>query len=146
MPGRVARFSARLQPELVESNYRLACEYALRICRRSSLIVLISDLLDATRADDLVEWFARLRRRHTPVLVLLRDKELYMEAARSGDDVEDEYLSAAARDTQMQRAAAVALIRSHHIPVVDVLPGELTPPLVQTYVRYRSRQSLRLAQ
>lgn len=142
--GQVARFTAQLQPTLVESNYRLACEYALRICRRSSLVIMFTDLMDATRSQELIEWFARLQVRHFPILVMLRDKELYTEANRSLDEVEDEYLSAAAREMVMERGKAIALIRSHQIPVIDVLPSELTPPLIGLYIRSRSKQNLRM--
>ncbi len=140
--AKVGRFAAALQPQPVEANYRLALEYALRSTRRSSMIMLLTDLTDDSHTQELAEWFARVRVRHQPLLALLRNPRLFSEALLEGTEVQDEYRSAAARDMVMAREDAIAVLRANGTPVIDTLPSEISPRVISAYLRHRAKQTL----
>jgi uncharacterized protein (DUF58 family) len=106
------------------------------------LIVLLTDLTDDNHTQELTEWFGRLRVRHQPLLALLRNPPLYVQANETENETTDEYHLAAARDMVMAREDAIAILRANGIPVIDSFPSAISPRMMSAYVRHRARQTL----
>lgn len=129
-------------PELVESRYDLAFRYLASHCRKRSLVVLVSNVIDEVNANQIEQYLANLVGRHLPLGVLLRDRRLF-------DAVDVEH----PRDDQLWRAAAAAEIltwrhqvltdlQSKGVLALDVFPEEMTAPLVNRYLEIKARHLL----
>ena len=94
-------------PTLVESRYDLAFRYLASHCRRRSLVVLITNVIDEVNTNQLERYLSNLVGRHLPMGVLLRDHRLFDAADYAGETAP---LSgkAATTDKRFWRAAAAA--------------------------------------
>ena len=129
-------------PQLVESRYDQAFYYLASHCRKRSLVVLISNVIDEVNALAIQQQLGTLTGKHLPLGVLLRDRRMF-EAVREP----------AAQGPQLYRAAAAAQILSWRDQVLtdlarqgvlslDVFPEEMTAPLVNQYLEIKARHLL----
>ncbi|MCX7428596.1 MAG: DUF58 domain-containing protein [Planctomycetia bacterium] len=129
-------------PRLVESRYDLAFRYLASHCRKRSLVVLISNVIDEVNTNQIERYLGNLVGRHLPLGVLLRDHRLF-------DAVEVEQ----PRDAQLWRAAAAAEIlswrhqvltdlQSKGVLALDVFPENMTAPLINQYLEIKARHLL----
>ena len=84
-------------PRLVESRYDQAFRYLATHCRKRSLVVLVTNVIDEVNANQVQRYLTNLVGRHLPLAVLLRDHRLF-------EAVEVEHPA----DAQLWRAAAAA--------------------------------------
>jgi uncharacterized protein (DUF58 family) len=145
-------------PELVESRYDEAFLYLATHCKKRSLVVLITNIIDEVNAHQVQSYLSTLVGRHLPLGVLLRDHRLFDAA-----DVELPALAAVAAgeapnfkpqdDADLFRAAAAAEILSWRHQVLrdlehqgvlalDVFPEDMTAPLVNAYLEVKARHLL----
>ena len=103
-------------PRLVESRYDQAFRYLASHCRKRSLVVLITNVIDEVNANQIERYLSNLVGRHLPLGVLLRDHRLF-------DAVEVEQ----PRDAQLWRAAAAAEILSWRHQVLTDLREQGRP-------------------
>jgi uncharacterized protein (DUF58 family) len=129
-------------PQLVESRYDEAFLHLDSNCKKRSLVILVTNLIDEVNAHQVHEYLSVLAGRHLPLGVLLRDHRLF--------DVAD---SPYRTDAQMYRAAAAAEILSWRHQVLtdlqhqgvlalDVFPEDMTAPLVNRYLEIKARHLL----
>ncbi len=129
-------------PRLVESRYDQAFRYLAAHCRKRSLVVLVTNVIDEVNAHQVQRHLTNLVGRHLPLGVLLRDHRLF-------EAVEAEHPSG----TQLWRAAAAAeiLIWRHQVLTdlqtkgvlsLDVFPEHMTAPLVNRYLEVKARHLL----
>ena len=71
-------------PQLVESRYHEAYLYLGARCRKRSLVILITNVIDEVNATQVQRYLSTLGGRHLPLGVLLRDHRLF-DAAESHD-------------------------------------------------------------
>ena len=64
-------------PQLVESRYDEAFLYLTSRCKKRSLVVLITNVIDEVNANQIQRWLSTLSGRHLPLGVLLRDHQLF---------------------------------------------------------------------
>ncbi len=138
MLPKVLEFVTRLQPSFVESNYQEMFEQLRVRLKRRSLIVLFSDLLDDINYGVFYKYLSLLGRKHLPLIILLRDILLQEHAGRDGG-AEEAYVSAAAADMYMRRAESIKKFRQKKVNLLDVLPREVTPALIDKYLELKSR-------
>ncbi len=69
---------------MVESRYDEAFLYLSNHCKRRSLVVLITSVIDDVNASQIKSYLSNLVARHLPVAVLLRDRQMF-EAADQPD-------------------------------------------------------------
>ena len=72
-------------PELVEPRYDRAFVELEKRCRKRSLVVLITNLFDDVNAQIVADHLGNLVGRHLPLLVLLRDHDLFALADHAPD-------------------------------------------------------------
>ena len=129
-------------PRLVESRYDQAFLHLASHCRKRSLVILISNVVDEVNAHQLHQYLGALAGRHLPLGVLLRDRQLF-NAADSSDCVEDEiYRAAAAAEVVTWRHQVLADLERQGVLSLDVFPEELTAPLVNRYLDIKARHLL----
>ena len=133
-------------PRLVESRYDEAFLYLDAHCKKRSLVILITNLIDEVNSRQIHRYLSNLVGRHLPLGVLLRDHRLFDAA-----DAVDPRLPAA--DPQLFRAAAAAEILTWRHQVLtdlehqgvlsmDVFPEDMTAPLVNRYLDIKARHLL----
>jgi uncharacterized protein (DUF58 family) len=69
-----------VQPELVESRFDLAFLHLQHHCRKRTLSILISNLIDDRNAGQIKAHMTNLVGRHLPMVVLLKDHDLFQAA------------------------------------------------------------------
>ena len=129
-------------PQLVESRYDLAFRYLASHCRKRSLVVLVTNLIDEVNAHQVQRYLAHLAGRHLPLGVLLRDRRLF-EAVEPEHPTEAQlWRAAAAAEILTWRHQVLTDLQSKGVLVLDVFPEQLTAPLVNRYLEIKARHLL----
>ncbi len=129
-------------PRLVESRYDEAFLYLSSHCKRRSLVVLATNVIDEVNAGAVVDYLGNINGQHLPLGVLLRDREMF-EAADSPDGGKFQmYRAAAAADILLWRDQVLKDLEHRGVLVVDAFPDELTAPLVNQYLEVKAKHLL----
>jgi uncharacterized protein (DUF58 family) len=128
-------------PQLTESRYDQAFRYLASHCRKRSLVVLVTNVIDQVNADQIDRYLANLVGRHLPLGVLLRDRRMFDAADTDGGE-EQFWRTAAAADILAWRQQAIADLRRKGVLALDVFPEEMTAPLVNRYLEIKARHLL----
>lgn len=133
-------------PRLVESRYDEAFVYLDTHCKKRSLVVLMTNLIDEVNSHQVHRYLTNLVGRHLPLSVLLRDHSLFDAA-----DAVDPRLPATDRQLFCAAAAAEILTWRHQVLTdlehrgvlsLDVFPEDMTAPLVNQYLDIKARHLL----
>ncbi|NLY74458.1 MAG: DUF58 domain-containing protein [Firmicutes bacterium] len=139
---KVTPFITKLRPEFVESNYKLLFDYLEQTQKKRALIVLLTDMLDDINYELFKKRINWLSRKHFVLLVLLQDSLLPWHAEAGPNTPENLYLKAAGREMLLNRNKAIAKLKHYKLNVLDVLPQELTGPLINKYLEIKTRNRL----
>ena len=129
-------------PQLVESRYDEAFLYLASKCRKRSLVILISNLIDEVNANQLVDHLSTLTGRHLPLGILLRDHHLFDAAEGSPTSNEQLFRAAAAAEILTWRQQVLSDLQHQGVLSLDVFPEQLTTPLVNRYLEIKARHLL----
>ncbi|TWU43213.1 hypothetical protein Q31b_22510 [Novipirellula aureliae] len=129
-------------PRLVESRYDQAFLYLSGHCKRRSLVVLTTNVIDEVNAGAVVDYLANLAGHHLPLGVLLRDREMFDAADSPSEEPFEMYRSAAAADILLWRHQVLKDLEHRGVLVVDAFPDELTAPLVNQYLEIKAKHLL----
>lgn len=129
-------------PQLVQSRFDSAFLYLSTHCRRRSLVVLVTNVIDEVNADQIQNYMGNLIGCHLPLLVLLRDRSLFQFADNPAPDEEVLYRSAAASQLLLWRNQVIRRMQATGALVLDVFPEEMTSPLVNKYLEIKARHLL----
>lgn len=129
-------------PRLVESRYDQAFLYLAAHCRKRSLVVLISNLIDEVNANQVGRYLKNFSGRHLPLGVLLRDHRLFDPAELASPEGEALYQAAVAADIVTWRSQVLADLDAKGVLSLDVYPENLTTPLINSYLEIKARHLL----
>ncbi|MFK8112010.1 MAG: DUF58 domain-containing protein [Rubripirellula sp.] len=129
-------------PRLVESRYDQAFLYLSQHCKRRSLVVLATNVIDEVNAGAVVDYLGNISGQHLPLGVLLRDREMFDAADSPGGDEFNLYRAAAAADILLWRDQVLTDLEHRGVLVVDAFPEELTAPLVNEYLKIKAKHLL----
>jgi uncharacterized protein (DUF58 family) len=129
-------------PRLVESRYDEAFLYLGKQCRKRSLVVLVTNVIDEVNAHQVEQYLASMRGRHLPLGVLLRDRQLFEAADVEQPKGDELYHAAAAAEILSWRHQVLADLASRGVLTVDTFPEELTAPLINRYLEIKARHLL----
>lgn len=125
-----------------EADYDDALEYLSRWQQRRALVVLFTDLLDPDQSTALVRQCIRLRRRHLPLVVTVRDAaidDLARAEPRTGAEA---YSRAVASGLLADRAATLQVLQRSGVATIDADPRSLSPRLVNRYLELKRHATL----
>ena len=136
-----------LFPRLVESRFDLAFQRLNEQCRKRTLVILITNVIDDVNGKQVEARLTHLSGRHLPLAVLLRDAKLFaaIEAGREATDETapaDLFRAAAAADLADWREQVLGSLRRKGALTLDVAPDDLTAPLINEYLRIKARHLL----
>ncbi len=129
-------------PELVESRYDDAFLYLNTHCKKRSLVVLVSNVIDEVNAHQIESYLRNLVGRHLPLGVLLRDHQLFDAADREPTSDEQLFRAGAAAEILTWRHQVLRDLERHGILALDVFPEDMTAPLVNSYLEIKARHLL----
>jgi len=137
-----------VQPRLVESRSDAALLHLQRHCRKRTLLVVITNVLDDRNADRIRRHLAPAVGRHLPLVVLIRDPAL-IRPVRDWDGRVDGRTTAAtltragaAADILLWRRQVIADLEADGILTLDSGPDDLTADLVSRYLAIKARRLL----
>jgi hypothetical protein len=119
-----------------------AASQVLRRVRQRSLVVLMTDIDDASSEGPLVAALRLLQPRHLPFVAALSQLDPGAIADREPRDWLDPWLSLAAGYTLTQRERAVRALRATGAQVVLSAPVDFERTLIDQYVQFRQRRRI----
>tara|TARA_B100000945_G_C20412052_1_gene613098 strand:- start:196 stop:1617 length:1422 start_codon:yes stop_codon:yes gene_type:complete len=125
-------------PRMVESRYDEAFLYLANRCNKRALVVLITNVVDEVNSQQVVRYMQTVSKRHLPVSVMMRDHELYQEA----EQTESLFNAAAAAQILNWRHDVLNTLSHQGVFSLDVLPEDLTAPLINQYLEIKARHLL----
>lgn len=137
-----------VHPRFVESRFDEAFSHLHRNCRKRTLVVLITNVIDDNNAARIKAHVSNLVGRHLPLTVLLRDHELFdpiedFDLDRQGSENSAElFHAAAAADILCWRRQVLTDLRHSGVLTLDCFPEKLTAPLINEYMRIKSHHLL----
>jgi len=129
-------------PQLVESRYDLAFRYLAAHCRKRSLVVLVTNVIDEVNAHQIEGYLTNLVGRHLPLGVLLRDRRMFEALEVEHPPEELLWKAAAAADILCWRHQVLTDLERKGVLALDVFPEEMTAPLVNRYLEIKARHLL----
>ena len=134
-------------PSLVESRYQDAFLYLSARCRKRSLVVLVTNLIDEVNARQVHQYLSTISRQHLTLAVVLRDHQLFdaiETPAYHGAQVQGSALfrSAAAADILSWRQQVIMDLQHQGVLVLDTFPESMTAPLINQYLEIKARHLL----
>jgi uncharacterized protein (DUF58 family) len=129
-------------PRLVESRFDQAFLHLSNHCKRRSLVVLLTNLIDEVNAGQVVDYLGNLVGRHLPLGVLIRDRQMFAAADNPSEQLDQLYRSAVAAEILCWRDQVIRDIRHRGSLVLDVFPEEMTAPLVNQYLQVKAQHLL----
>ena len=129
-------------PKLVESRYDLAFLRLTQRCRKRSMVILMSNVIDEVNAHQVQRYLTNLVGRHLPLGLLLRDHRLFDAADTVRPSGEMFYGAAAAAEILTWRHEVLADLEHKGVLAMDVFPEDMTAPLVNQYLEIKARHLL----
>jgi len=126
-----------VQVRSVESDYWQAVAQIMSLLRRRSLLILLTDVLDASAGAGLTNNLARAAEKHLVLCVVLSEPRLHELSRSIPTTVEESYRKAAACDHLRRRRLALENMRSKGILVLETTPAHLSLHLVKRYLEIR---------
>ncbi|WP_088243192.1 DUF58 domain-containing protein [Calothrix rhizosoleniae] len=131
-----------IQPVLLESDYLGAVTHVVQQQTRRALVVIITDIVDATASASLLAALSRLTPRYLPFCVTLRDPLVDQIAHTFTADITEAYSRAVALDLLAQRQVAFAQLKQKGVLVIDAPANQISDGLVDKYLQLKARNLL----
>jgi uncharacterized protein (DUF58 family) len=128
-----------VEPELIEPSYTRAFEFIAANCKRRSLVVVLTDLVDEEGSRELLSSLRILRPRHLPLVTTIADRDLRASVRDVPDDLPGLFAQSVAEEIMFQREAALRLVEAQGGLALDVTTAALVPSLLETYIRVKER-------
>ncbi|MDX1962986.1 MAG: DUF58 domain-containing protein [Pirellulales bacterium] len=129
-------------PRLVESRYDEAFLYLSANCRKRSLVILLTNIIDEVNAQQVQRYLGAIAGRHLSLGVLLRDRTLFDAVENTPRGDQELYAAAAAADLLLWRRQVITRLGTLGVRSLDLFPEEVTAPLINTYLDIKARHLL----
>ena len=129
-------------PELVESRYDEAFLYLNTHCKKRSLVVLLTNVIDEVNSHQIESYLRNLVGKHLPLGVILRDHRLFDRADRPPKSDDELFEAGAASEILIWRHQVLRDLEHRGVLTLDVFPEDMTAPLVNSYLEIKARHLL----
>ncbi len=129
-------------PRLVESRYDEAFVYLNARCRKRSLVILLTNVVDEVNANQVSRYLTSVAGRHLPLAVMLRDHAIFDAATAAPSSEATMYRAAAANEIVTWRRGVLTDLEHQGVLSLDVFPERMTAPLVNRYLEVKARHLL----
>jgi uncharacterized protein (DUF58 family) len=131
-----------VEARLCHVDYRGALEQIAVRCKRRSLVVFFTDLVDEETSAELVTYMRLLRPVHLPLTVTLQDNAVVAASRRPSETVPQMYERTVALDLLSERKRVLDSLHKLGSHVLDAAPQDLSVSVVNRYLELKSRQLL----
>ncbi len=131
-----------IEPAMIEPSYARAFNHLGTACRRRSLVIILTDLVDEEASAELLAYTRLLIPRHLPLIVTIGDSDLRAVVSEMPATVADVYRQSVAEELLRQREAALRRITHAGGLALDVPVGRLSLSLVNKYLEVKERGML----
>jgi uncharacterized protein (DUF58 family) len=121
-----------------DSNYAHALSYLARRWTRRSLVMVFTDLVEPEASRPVITQLLGLSRKHLCVCVAMGDPSVDRAASGLPESGEEAFTMVAARQVLEGRKRAAAQLEAAGVNVLDVNSDELSPAVVDEYLRIKS--------
>lgn len=128
-----------LEPQMIEPSYKRAFNFFGANCKRRSLVVILTDLVDRDASAELLAHTSQLIPRHLPLIITIGDTDLRELVRAQPATSSDVYRQAVAEEILRQREEALMRIRHAGGLALDVPAGRLSLELVNKYLEVKER-------
>jgi uncharacterized protein (DUF58 family) len=125
-----------------EADFEAAFLSLNRRVRQRSLIVLLTNVMDGASFELLRPHLKILTRRHLPLVLLMRDEDLFELADSQPATLPDFFSVGAAAELSTWRERMATDLQRLGALVLDIAPSQTTPDLINTYLRIKADQLL----
>lgn len=137
--NRVMESLYNLEPELIEPSYARAFNFFNTNCKRRSLVIILTDLVDRDASAELLIHTSKLIPRHLPLIVTIGDTDLRELVRTVPNTSADVYQQSVAEEILRQREEALSRIRHAGGLALDVPARHLSIQLVNKYLEVKER-------
>ncbi len=123
-----------------ETNFTLGLTDLSTRLKRRSLVVVMTDFVDAVTAELMLDNVGRLLRRHLVLFVALSDPELLALAAAPPDGTRELHRAVAAAELLREREVVLRRLRRLGALVLDARPADVSSGLVNAYLAAQRRE------
>jgi uncharacterized protein (DUF58 family) len=131
-----------LFPTLVESRYDSAFLHLNRHCRKRTLVILITNVIDEVNAAQISAHLKNMVGAHLPLGILLRDNAMFDAVAVEDAEGDELYRAAAAAHILDWRQQVITNLRHAGVLTLDVFAEKMTAPLINEYLKIKARHLL----
>lgn len=131
-----------VEARLVHVDYRGALEQIAHRCKRRSLVVFFTDLVDEETSSELVTYLRLLRPVHLPLCVTLQDQHLVDTSRQACETAGGMYRRAVALELLAERRRVLESLQKLGAVICDSPPEELSVQVLNRYLELKSRQRL----
>ncbi|MCI0393128.1 MAG: DUF58 domain-containing protein [Acidobacteria bacterium] len=128
-----------VKAQMIEPSYARAFQHLSQNCKKRSLVVILTDLVDRDASAELLAYTAALLPRHLPLIVTIGDNDLRALVANTPKEVADVYRQSVAEELLQQREEALGRITELGGLALDVPAGQLSFQLVNKYLEVKER-------
>jgi uncharacterized protein (DUF58 family) len=139
---RVRDILSHIQSQDTDSNVIHAASQVLKRVRQRSLVVLMTDIEDASSEGQLAAALRLLQPRHLPFVVALSQLDPGAIADRAPQDWLDPWMSLAAAHTLTQRERGIRALRATGAQVTLTAPADFERTLFDKYAQFRQRRRI----
>jgi uncharacterized protein (DUF58 family) len=133
---------ALIRSEPLEADHYRATETLLRLEKRRSLVIWLTDLAETATTPEVIECATALSGRHLVLFVVVGQRELAeLTAARPGVP-QEMYRYAAAQEVIQQRDLLLRRLRLRGALAVEIQPAELSLAVINRYLEIKERSLL----
>jgi uncharacterized protein (DUF58 family) len=134
---RVLESLSTVEVKQVESDYWQVVAQMMDRLKRRSLLIMMTDVLDAAGSAGLLVNLSRAASRHLVLCVVLTEPAIAEIAESEPQTIDETYLKAAAASLKIQRQLALEKMRSRGILTLEASPDALTVQLIRRYLEIR---------
>lgn len=134
---RVLESLSTVEVRQVESDYWQVVAQMMDRLKRRSLLIMITDVLDAAGSSGLLLNLTRAVSRHVVLCVVLTEPAIARLAESDPHTIDETYLKAAAASLKLQRQLALDKMRNKGILTLEASPDMLTVQLIRRYLEIR---------
>jgi uncharacterized protein (DUF58 family) len=131
-----------VEARLCHVDYRAALEQIALRCKRRSLVVFFTDLVDEDTSAELLTYLRLLMPTHLPLCVTLQDQEVVAAARQHAETAAQMYQRTVALDLLTERRRILESLQRLGAVVLDSPPEELSVNVVNRYLELKYRQVL----
>lgn len=135
----ISEFLYDLSGDFTETDHGRCLRWLSLEYPKRSLVVVLTDFVDAATAQDMVANLRQLSRRHMVLFAAMKDPFLEAAAMSRVETTRAAFRKAAAVELVRERVVVLEQLRRMGIHALDVEPGKVTPPVINEYLQIAAR-------